>query len=107
MYSRSFTPTDPKRYGDIPVQSFEDSFSADAFLKQDAANRVQHEPRSESESEKPNASEESPAQSGGKPHRALHPDDLILLGLFILFLNETPKNGDRLLPILLAVLLLS
>ena len=108
MYSRSFGANNPQsRYGDIPVQSFEDSFSADAFLKQDAAQRALSESKNRVSPEEASAPGEDetqlPQQGAGK----LRPDDLLLIGLLVLFLSDMPKNGDKILPVLLAVLLLS
>ena len=99
MYSRSFQPPKTTHYGDIPVQSFEDSFSADAFLKEAEAVKKTLPERKEPENTENEPTVKSP--------RTVHPDDLLLLALLVLFLSDRQRNNDKLLPVLLAVLLLS
>ncbi len=108
MYSRSFQPPKEGKYGDIPVQSFEDSFSADAFLKESGAAQKTLPERSErTDGEREKDAVQSGEPSAGKTPQALRPDDLLLLILLLVFLADARKSGDKILPLLFAALLLS
>mgnify|MGYP004491540943 FL=1 len=111
MYSRSFQPPKEGKYGDIPVQSFEDSFSADAFLKEKgAAQKALPEREEETGAAQSSLSPHSALSgelSAGKTLQALRPDDLLLLILLLVFLSDARKSGDKILPLLFAALLLS
>ncbi len=111
MYSRSFQPPKEGKYGDIPVQSFEDSFSADAFLKEKgAAQKALPEREEETGTAQSSLSPHSTLSgelSTGKTPQALRPDDLLLLILLLVFLSDARKSGDKILPLLFAALLLS
>ena len=129
MYSRSFQPPKEEKYGNIPVQSFEDSFSADAFLKEKKAAQKALPEREEetgaaqsslstqsSLGTQSSLSTQSPLStqnalrgelSAGKTPQALRPDDLLLLILLLVFLSDARKSGDKILPLLFAALLLS
>ena len=123
MYSRSFQPPKEEKYGNIPVQSFEDSFSADAFLKEKkAAQKALPEREEETGAAQSSLSTQSSLGtqsslstqnalrgelSAGKTPQALRPDDLLLLILLLVFLSDARKSGDKILPLLFAALLLS
>lgn len=111
MYSRSFQPPKEEKYGNIPVQSFEDSFSADAFLKEKGAAQKALPEREEETGAAQSSLSTQNALSGelsaGKTPQALRPDDLLLLILLLVFLSDARKNGDKILPLLFAALLLS
>lgn len=117
MYSRSFQPPKEGKYGNIPVQSFEDSFSADAFLKEKgAAQKALPEREEETGAAQSSLSTQSSLSaqnalsgelSAGKTPQALRPDDLLLLILLFVFLSDARKSGDKILPLLFAALLLS
>ena len=108
MYSRSFQPPKEEKYGNIPVQSFEDSFSADAFLKEKgAAQKALPEREEETGAAQSSLSTQSGELSAGKTPQALRPDDLLLLILLLVFLSDARKSGDKILPLLFAALLLS
>ena len=111
MYSRSFQPPKEEKYGNIPVQSFEDSFSADAFLKEKgAAQKALPEREEETGAAQSSLSAQSALRgelSAGKTPQALRPDDLLLLILLFVFLSDARKSGDKILPLLFAALLLS
>lgn len=111
MYSRSFQPPKEEKYGNIPVQSFEDSFSADAFLKEKkAAQKALPEREEETGAAQSSLSAQSALSgelSAGKTPQALRPDDLLLLILLLVFLSDARKSGDKILPLLFAALLLS
>lgn len=123
MYSRSFQPPKEEKYGNIPVQSFEDSFSADAFLKEKgAAQKALPEREEETGAAQSSLSTQSSLSaqsslstqnalsgelSAGKTPQALRPDDLLLLILLLVFLSDARKSGDKILPLLFAALLLS
>ena len=111
MYSRSFQPPKEGKYGDIPVQSFEDSFSADAFLKEKgAAQKALPEREEETGAAQSSLSTQNALRgelSAGKTPQALRPDDLLLLILLLVFLSDARKSGDKILPLLFAALLLS
>ena len=112
MYSRTFNPDSQKNYGNIPVQSFEDSFSTDAFLEKNSAGA----PQRENPPEPPEIQETAAGREAEKPaclsqerHTSRHfaADDYLLLGLLLLFLSDSDRKDDILIPVLLAILLLS
>lgn len=118
MYSRNFRPQTQNPTDSVPVQSFGDSFSADAFLNDMARRSQEHESaptlderndraRSQAATEGPDQKSENPAVSTSEKKTRFPADDLLLIGVLFLCLNDAEKSEDLLLPLLIAVLLLS
>lgn len=99
----------------IPIQSFEDSFSADAFMKE-SQNQTQSERQAITDTSVKDAdsvqSESMESKNSVKEHEMRRkkrpaPDDLLLLGLIMIFLGDAESKDDIPMPLLLAILLLS
>lgn len=117
MYSRNFRPQTQNENDSVPVQSFEDSFSADAFMN-DMARRAYRgneenadfgEKKAEqTQNATPRAeASRSPGNATSTKRVGLAADDLLLIGVLLLCLNDAEKSEDLFLPLLIAVLLLS
>ena len=123
MYSRNFRPAENRKEGNVPVQLFGDSFSADAFIKNSNDGNKKQESQDSGNEKNINsintgtADKESSEQSiqttavgetsvGLHQEKRLNFDDLLLLGLIFLFLTNTEKKDDIVLPVILAAILM-
>ncbi len=107
MYSRSFRPAQKRTEGDIPVQYFGDSFSPDAFKsKQNATSFMEEhtEDRTEKEPIEKNRADKTIAPT--KAARKYDIEDLVLVGLLLLFATDIKDKDDIIIPVILAAILL-
>jgi hypothetical protein len=105
MYYRNFRPAEKRNENNVPVQYFGDSFSADAFAKKDNARKkesVCDVCDNRKETEDPEKKEIKPDE-----HKAKDIDDLLLLGLILLFLTDCQCKEDIIIPVILGIILLS
>ena len=122
MYSRNFRPGENRTEGNVPVQFFGDSFSADAFAKNESSKNYSAESYKKAEENTDNIKEESKQDTESaevaarhmsiteeteeKTGKAIGFDDLLLVGLILLFLMNSEKKDDIILPVILAAVLL-
>lgn len=105
MYSRSFSTNEKRREGSVPVEYFSDSFSADAFKETQANNKPsQHNKNDGEKTEK--ADHEMNKIAPNSSVRNYNFEDLILLGILLLFLSDAKDKEDLLIPVILAAVLL-
>ena len=112
MYSKSFSTAEKKRDSSVPVEYFSDSFSADAFKKSAGSQIEKNEPHSKQDTPqktfRDNSDDENKKEiAPTKSVRNYNFEDLILLGLVLLFLNDINDKEDLIIPIILGVILLS
>lgn len=96
MYTRNFETKGHSVKQGVPVECFDDSFSANAFLKSEKALHNQctdDELKTKKENQTPCA-QKSPT------------DELLIIGLILLLLGDNDKKENLLLTILLSLLLL-
>ena len=124
MYSRNFRPAENRKEGNVPVQFFGDSFSTDAFMKnknnsdkrENTNTDLNESPigidisenakKAEQPSDASALAEHGPSIADNKSNQ-MNFDDLLLLGLIFLFLTNTEKKDDIILPVILSAILLS
>ena len=111
MYSRSFSSADRKKDSGIPIEYFSDSFSADAFKKTHSVNSMQNydknSARSQDIANQPPDNADKKEIAPTKSVRNYNFEDLILLGLLLLFMNDVHSKEDLLIPVILGTILLS
>ena len=122
MYSRSYNSQSNVK-PQIPVESFGDSFSADAYLSQGFKEKGSEEKicqLCEGNSHTESCDKHQEQHLCKEEHEHKHKqecnsgcvfgnikiDDLILIGLIIMFIKDGKNSNDYLIPILLAVVLL-
>lgn len=111
MYTRSARINYDGAKQDIPVETFGDSFSADAFIKNEAMYSEQinkENPETHKEILEKTSAADIEEKSIEKPRRTINinTDDLLLIGLLLLFITDNDSNTDLMLPLLLAVILI-
>ncbi len=105
MYSRSFSTNEKRREGSIPVEYFSDSFSADAFKETQTNNKPSHS--NKENGEKAEITDQKVNKiAPNSSVRNYNYEDLILLGILLLFLTDAKDKDDLLIPIILAAVLL-
>lgn len=100
MYSRNFRPAQQRTEGNVPVQYFEDSFSADTFGVTKKAK--------ETEMKMPEATEGLSIEKTIAPKdtaRKIDIEDLLLIGMLLLFSTDIKDKEDLLIPIILGAIL--
>lgn len=108
MYYRNFRPAEKRNENNIPVQYFGDSFSADAFAKQDKKETAKEEKTECSTCEKQEICEKSNKNTVTKnPLASLDIENLLLLGLILLFLTDCECKEDIIIPVILGIILLT
>ena len=120
MYTKSFRGYTEQRENEIPVETFGDSFSAKAFLnnekmREENASFTESVPASYEPSVEQSAEDEKndtvtainiSRESKHKKTFGFEIDDLLLIGLLLLFLGDAEKKEDMLIPILLGIILI-
>lgn len=109
MYSRSFRPSQKRTEGDIPVQYFGDSFSADAFKNNRERKSYDIEKKREEEKFDRDLSESKNDDKTIAPTntaRKYDIEDLVLIGLVLLFATDIKEKDDIIIPVILAAILL-
>ena len=108
MYYRNFRPAEKRNENNIPVQYFGDSFSADAFAKQDKKEIAKEKHQECSSCEKQETCEKSIEKNAAKnPLASLDIENLLLIGLIFLFLTDCECKEDIIIPVILGVILLT
>ena len=102
MYSRNFRPAQQRTEGNIPVQYFDESFSADAFNAKKAGESPNDQEKSIQNVESSNDKTNAPTNTA----RKLDIEDLVLMGLIMLFASDIKEKDDLLIPVILASILL-
>lgn len=109
MYSRSFRPVQKRTEGDIPVQYFGDSFSPAAFKSNVSpeSNIVKKSVDSESvPNQNSSGTSIDKTIAPTKTARKFDVEDLVLLGLLLLFVTDINDKEDIIVPAILAAILL-
>ena len=111
MYSKSFRPAQKRTEGDVPVQYFGDSFSADAFNSMHYSKGATHTERADTCCDKAAESEKEPktdnkTNAPTKAARSFDIEDLLLIGLVLLFTTDINNKEDLIVPVVLAAILL-
>ncbi len=108
MYYRNFRPAEKRNENNIPVQYFGDSFSADAFTKQDKKEVAKEEKQECSTCEKQEICEKHNEKTTAKnPLASLDIENLLLIGLILLFLTDCECKEDIIIPVILGIILLT
>ena len=111
MYYRNFRPAEKRNENNIPVQYFSDSFSADAFITKE--KKVQSEAQTTENAtcsqvvDAPTKNENCRKRDNKLLSGNIDFEDLLLLGLLLLFLADWDCREDTIIPVLLGVLLLT
>lgn len=101
MYTRNFeSKLGVVKEQGIPVQSFEDTFSADAFIK--SKQKEEHQ-QNEIYNKEP---QQASIPEKNSEHKNISLDELLIAGLIVLLLGENNTKENSLLPIVLSLLLL-
>ncbi|MBE6570728.1 MAG: hypothetical protein E7656_00575 [Ruminococcaceae bacterium] len=111
MYSRSFRPSQKRTEGDIPVQYFGDSFSPNVFSSMYSSD-IESKPdqqntgyeKGEEKSNEPVLDNKTNAPT--KAARSFDIEDLLLIGMVLLFTTDINNKEDLIVPIVLAAILL-
>lgn len=104
MYSRNFRPSQKRTEGNVPVQYFGDSFSPDAFKYKNEDKRESG--RGEDQSEKSIELNDEKTIAPTSTARKIDIEDLVLVGLLLLFLTDVKDKDDLVIPVILAAILL-
>ena len=108
MYYRNFRPAEKRNENNIPVQYFGDSFSADAFAKQDKKDDKKEKEQPCIKCEKNENSEKDCEKSKTiNPFASFDIENLLLIGLILLFLTDCECKDDIIIPVILGIILLS
>ncbi len=102
MYSRNYNGNTKEEK--VPVQLFEDSFTTKAFESMNSAKKTYTSCERGQKELSEHVSDDLPVS---RNDRKLSYDDLLIAGLIIMFLLDDKKSNDIVIPVLLAVLLLS
>ncbi len=126
MYSRNFS-TSKVTHGGIPVESFQDSFSAGAYLDSASSQMQSTQPVTVRKDEHDEKEHDQTMQHTEEAFAPVHTcnecsrkhckkegcifgnikfDDLILIGLLFMFMRDEKRFDDSLIPILLAIILI-
>ncbi len=103
MYTRNFQNYSSKQDEKIPIELFQDSFTTKAFENMTDCKPNNLSIRKEAKNMSDTKSETLPPRS----LRSFTYDDLLIIGLILMFLFDDKKNNDIVIPVLLAILLLS
>ena len=109
MYSRSFRPSQNRTEGDVPVQYFGDSFSPDAFNSKQKSLNIQSKEENDAENKQQEPKNEQALDKKIAPTntaRKYDIEDLVLLGLLMLFATDMNDKEDIIIPVILGAILL-
>ncbi len=107
MYSRSFRPAQKRTEGDIPIQYFGDSFSPDAFKSKQNSSQLKEEHAKDDTAQE--MIEQNPGDKTIAPTKAARKydiEDMVLVGLLLLFATDIKDKDDIIIPVILAAILL-
>ena len=110
MYINNHYIQDDKKTSHVPVQTFGDSFSADAYMKDMKSTDMQSGSFRQSKETVPAIVEEENVKhcaesNHNKRFLGLDFEDLLLIALLLLYIGDDDKRDDKVIPVILSVLL--